>query len=140
MLRPFRPDACYENPQESAWFVLDSTDPHSGQCSVPWLFSGGDAVTGPASVVEAIGAGERAAVGIDAHLTGEEHAFWRDQPMVDTAFDPLAEPAMTPRAEPELLPVAARAGSFEEVELPLEESKAICEALRCLRCDYCASK
>ena len=115
-------------------------DPHSGQCSVPWVFSGGDAVTGPASVVEAIGAGERAAVGIDAYLTGAEHAFWREQPMVDTAFDPLAEPVMTPRAEPELLPVAARAGSFEEVELPLEETKAICEALRCLRCDYCASK
>lgn len=115
-------------------------DPHSMQCSEPWVFSGGDAVTGPASVVAAIGAGEQAAIGIDRFLSGEEHAFWREQPQVDTAFDPLAEPSMTPRAEADLLPVAARASSFDEVELPLEESKAICEALRCLRCDYCATK
>jgi NADH-quinone oxidoreductase subunit F len=35
----------------------------------------GDIVTGPASVVKAIAAGEKAAVGIDQMLTGEEHAL-----------------------------------------------------------------
>ncbi len=42
------------------------TDRATGATSVDWLFAGGDAVTGPASVVEAVGAGERAAVAIDA--------------------------------------------------------------------------
>ena len=42
-----------------------------------WVFAGGDAVTGPSSVVEAIGAGEKAAVAIDEFLTGANHAFWR---------------------------------------------------------------
>ena len=40
-------------------------DPVTGQTSEKWIFSGGDAVTGPSSVVEAVAAGERAAVGID---------------------------------------------------------------------------
>ena len=50
-------------------------DPVSGQTSQKWIFAGGDAVSGPSSVVEAVAAGERAAVGIDKYLTGSEHAF-----------------------------------------------------------------
>ena len=50
-------------------------DPLYGRTSVEWLFAGGDAADGPSSVAEAIGAGERAAVGIDKYLTGEEHAI-----------------------------------------------------------------
>jgi len=57
-------------------------DPVTGQTSVPGIFAGGDAATGPWSVVAAIGAGERAAVGIDLALTGEEHAFWREEKIV----------------------------------------------------------
>ena len=37
-----------------------------------WIFAGGDAVSGPSSVVEAVAAGERAAVGIDKYLTGKD--------------------------------------------------------------------
>ena len=46
-----------------------AVNPVTGQTSEKWVFAGGDAVTGPASVVEAVAAGERAAVGIDAYLT-----------------------------------------------------------------------
>ncbi len=55
-------------------------NPVTGQTSEKWIFAGGDAVTGPSSVVEAVAAGERAAVGIDLYLTGANHAFWRETP------------------------------------------------------------
>jgi NADH-quinone oxidoreductase subunit F len=111
-------------------------DPTSGQTSVSWLFSGGDAVTGPSSVVEAIAAGERAAVGIDHMLTGQDHAFWRVERIVDTAFDPDADPTSTPRAGDCMRPPAERRGNFDEVELAWSRAVALEEAKRCLRCDW----
>ena len=44
-------------------------DPESFQTSVPGVFAGGDVVTGPATVVEAIAAGRKAARTIDAFLS-----------------------------------------------------------------------
>ena len=43
----------------------------SGKTSRPGVFAGGDAVTGPQTVVKAMGAGKQAAVSIDAYLSGE---------------------------------------------------------------------
>ena len=111
-------------------------DPVTGQAADPWIFSGGDAVLGPASVVEAIAAGERAAYGIDLYLTGEEHAFWRQDRPVDTAFDPDADPAPDSREPLETIPVDRRRHNFSEVELPWSEAVAVRQAHRCLRCDY----
>jgi len=111
-------------------------NPVTGQTSEKWIFSGGDAVTGPSSVVEAVAAGERAAVGIDLVLTGANHAGWRGTLEVDTAFDPDAEPSDAPREKLNLIPVERRRNNFAEVEQPWCESVAIRQAGRCLRCDY----
>lgn len=111
-------------------------DPVSAQTSVEWLFAAGDAATGPWSVVEAIAAGERAAVGMDQHLTGERHAFWRGYREVPTEFDPDADPVTHPRARINQIPVERRINNFDEVELPWTESTAVRQAQRCLRCDY----
>jgi NADH-quinone oxidoreductase subunit F len=83
-----------------------------------------------------VAAGERAAVGIDLYLTGENHAFWRDDHEVDTSFDPDAEPSDAPREKLNLLAVERRRNNFDEVEQPWCESVAIRQAGRCLRCDY----
>ncbi|NLO27562.1 MAG: FAD-dependent oxidoreductase [Actinobacteria bacterium] len=115
------------------WFKVDRA---TGATSVEWIFAGGDATTGPASVVEAVGAGERAAVGIDQFLTGEEHAFWRRDAVVDTYFDPDADPVATERAAVVCLDPEARACTFDEVELSWSTETACAEAKRCLRCDY----
>ena len=101
-----------------------------------WIFAGGDAVTGASSVVEAVAAGERAAVGIDQYLTGANHAFWRKDREVDTFFDPDAEPSDAPREKLNLLPVERRRNNFDEVEQPWREPVAVRQAGRCLRCDY----
>lgn len=41
------------------------TDPATGQTSLPYIFAGGDIVSGAATVIEAMGAGKRAARAID---------------------------------------------------------------------------
>jgi NADH-quinone oxidoreductase subunit F len=118
---------------ENGWI---QANPVSGKTSVPWLFAGGDAVTGPSSVVEAIAAGERAAVAIDTQLTGEAHAFWRTYPDLTINYDPDADPAPYPREEVNMIPVARRCNNFDEVEQPWNEAAARRQARRCLRCDY----
>jgi NADH-quinone oxidoreductase subunit F len=113
-----------------------NVNPVTGQTSEKWIFSGGDAVSGPSSVVEAVAAGERAAVGIDKYLTGAPHAFWRETKDVDTYFNPDAEPADTPREKLDLIAVERRRYNFDEVEQPWREVVAVAQAKRCLRCDY----
>ena len=108
----------------------------TGQTSVPGIFAGGDAALGPWSVVAAIGAGERAAVGIDQYLTGEDHAFWREEKVPDTDFDPDVDPAPYPREAVRSIPVEKRKHNFDEVELSWNENVAQRQAKRCLRCDY----
>jgi len=112
-------------------------DPLTGKTSVDWIFAGGDCATeGPKTVIEAIAAGERAAVGIDTFLTGKNNAFWREEKVVHTYFDPNAEPVNYSRSKMSLLNVDRRKYNFNEVEQPWLEAEAIRQAQRCLRCDY----
>jgi NADH-quinone oxidoreductase subunit F len=113
-----------------------AADPVTGRTSVDWVFAGGDAASGPASVVEAIAAGERAAAGIDRFLTGADHAVWRESRIVDTFFDPEADPVPGARPGMTMIPVARRRGTFAEVETTWPRAVALEEAGRCLRCDY----
>jgi NADH-quinone oxidoreductase subunit F len=122
-------------PRLNRWNYFE-VNPTTGQTSIEWVFVGGDAATGPSSVTEAVGQGERAAFGIDLFLTGADHAFWREYRESDVFFDPEADPKDFPRAEAELLNVSRRKGNFKEVELACAEKVAVCEAKRCLRCDY----
>jgi len=111
-------------------------NPVTGQTSVGWIFGGGDAVTGPDSVVGAVSAGERAAVGIDHMLTGANHAFWRTDKPVPVAFDPEEAPAPFAREKMPTIPVERRKNSFEEVEHCWEAPVATRQAKRCLRCEF----
>lgn len=116
-----------------------NADPVTGQTSVEWIFSGGDCVSGPRSVVTAVSAGERAAVGIDGYLTGAangEHAFWRKDKIVDTYFNPEAEPWPYAREKMPTISIERRRNNFDEVEQSWTASVAVRQASRCLRCDY----
>jgi len=109
-----------------------------GRTSVPYIFAGGDAVTGPATVIWAIAAGERAAVAIDQYLSKDDNRVypWRETRPPDTPFDPEAEPAPYGRLETTKLASDERRCSFAEVEAVCIREAAVQEALRCLRCDY----
>ena len=113
-----------------------SVDPVTGATSLKGVYAGGDCTEGPSSVVEAIAAGERAAVGMDMFLTGENHAFWRFEQVSETSYDPDAEISLEKRAPVRQIPIERRKHNFEEVELPWTEVVAMGQAHRCLRCDY----
>jgi hypothetical protein len=74
--------------------------------------------------------------GIDAMLTGEPHAFWREYKEVATDYDPEADPAPYPREDLNLIALERRKNNFDEVEQAWNEAAARRQARRCLRCDY----
>ena len=107
--------------------------------SRPGVFGAGDVVTGAATVVEAVGQGNRVAVLVDAYLEGKrvapgDNGRWPDYRVLDLTYS-LEEYAGVARAKPVELAAEARSGSFVEIEQVLSETDARTEARRCLRCD-----
>ncbi len=109
-------------------------NPDTLATSQPGVFAGGDAVTGPASVIEAIATGRQAAISIDRYLGGSGDIKEALAP-VEQAGAPLEEAEEKRRPGMPTLPVEQRAGSFAQVELGYSDEMAIEEAMRCLRCD-----
>jgi NADH-quinone oxidoreductase subunit F len=98
------------------------------------IFAGGDAVTGPASVIEAIAAGRLAAVSIDKYLGGSGVIDETLAPP-EKELPPLEEAEEKRRPKMRMLSIFRRINSFDEVELGFTKRKAREEAMRCLRCD-----
>jgi NADPH-dependent glutamate synthase beta subunit-like oxidoreductase/ferredoxin len=113
----------------------------SMETSIPGIFAVGDAVTGPATVIEAIGAGKRAAEGIDRYLSGIPQPKMPPVPVRRGRIDchPLSanEKMTTKRPEMPLLNIDRRRTTFQQVELGYAEQDVRDEAGRCLRCDIC---
>lgn len=113
----------------------------SMETSVPGVFAGGDAVTGPATVVEAIGAGKRAAEAIDRFLSGIPQPKMPPVPVRRSRVEWMEVPADTKmalrRPEMPLLDLERRRTTFQQVELGYTEDVVREEARRCLRCDIC---
>jgi len=108
---------------------------------VPGVFAGGDLVTGPNTVTDAMGHGKAAARSIHKYLRGEDLTpiYEATQPTVH--IEPLQlseEEAETLVCRPQMpcLSPDERIKSTAEVELGLEEVAAVNEAKRCLRCDW----
>jgi NADH-quinone oxidoreductase subunit F len=101
------------------------------------VFAAGDAVSGPATIVEAVAQGNLVAVAVDQWLrTGSlaKPRFETAREDVAQGYDPAAY-ASAHRPETPRRPVAQREHNFQEVELGFDESGAQEEAKRCLRCD-----
>jgi NADH-quinone oxidoreductase subunit F len=99
------------------------------------VFAGGDAVTGPATVIEAIAAGRQAAVSIDKYLGGSGIIDEELASPEETGTLNEVEEGEKHRISIPTLTLSKRLCSFAEVELGLGEEMAIEEAKRCLRCD-----
>jgi NADPH-dependent glutamate synthase beta subunit-like oxidoreductase len=126
-----------DNLEITRWNTFDN-DPELLQTSVPYIFTGGDAATGPSLVVDAIGGGRRAARSI--------HQYLSDEPVTTSAksllkkhipeslfesVDGVEEKQRTPMPE---LEVAERLDSMIEVDLVISEKDAAYESARCLNC------
>jgi NADPH-dependent glutamate synthase beta subunit-like oxidoreductase/NAD-dependent dihydropyrimidine dehydrogenase PreA subunit len=115
-------------------------DPVTLQTNVPGVFAGGDAVSGPASVIEAIAAGQRAAESILRYLWGEDLALGRTTEEPDLSaieYHTPEQPVWRPRAQMPRLPLAQRLG-FAEVDVGFTQEQAVAEAERCLSCGVCS--
>jgi formate dehydrogenase beta subunit len=111
--------------------------PDTMETNLRGIFASGDAVLGPASVVEAIASGRKAASSIDKYLGGtgnidERLTRERESPAYVGREEGFVNRR---RPEPEFLPATERSSSFKCVELPLSRAQAIAEGGRCLRCD-----
>ena len=114
-------------------------DPETLAATHPGVFAGGDLVTGPNTVVDAIAAGKLAASSIDRFLRGQslKQPPKRTMPSQYVAPSAAAGEGLeeSARVEPATLPAESRKKSFAEVEMTLSAEQAACEARRCLRCD-----
>jgi len=102
----------------------------------PAVFAAGDAVSGPASVIEAVAHGNRVAKEVDLFLrTGDrvKATIPLEAHLPPLTWD-MERYSDTPRLKPAALPVDARRG-FSEVDLPAAEAEIRTECRRCLRCD-----
>ena len=120
----------------SRWGTLD-IDPVTLATGVPGIFAGGDMVTGPATVVEAIGAGREAAISIARFLQGVDLYEGRDVNMPVVELTPEGE-RVIPRRHPAKAAVADRISNFNEVQHGFTEEDALAEAGRCLDCGICS--
>lgn len=101
--------------------------------TAPGVFAGGDCVFGPRLIIDSVGDGKRAAVGIDEFLRGRKHP----EPKIEVEVLPrhgmflnymdFARPPIP------MLPLERRTG-MTEVEIGYSENEAMAEARRCLRC------
>jgi heterodisulfide reductase subunit A-like polyferredoxin len=140
--------------QESDWACLTdectctlndwgtmNVDPVTLQSNDPDIFAGGDAVSGPATVVEAVAAGKEAAISIDRFVRGADlregrQKKWDPVPYADvlkgeavSEADRMKMPHLTPQD---------RMTNFNEVQLGFDEDRAKKEAERCLSCGICS--
>jgi len=112
------------------------------ETNVPGVFAGGDAVSGPATVIEAMAAGRRASNSIDRYLRGENLKDNREKEFMTTTHAPLdidiSKVDKEPRQSMPTIPVEERRGTFNEVERGFSEDMAVQEAERCLDCGICS--
>ncbi len=119
------------------WNTIDS-DPATLQTNIPYLFTAGDAATGPSLVVEAIGGGRRATRSIHQYILGEDATSGQKElarkMIPESVFDHVEGIEKKPRSTMVELPVATRILSFVEVDQVLTEDAALIESERCLSC------
>ena len=108
-----------------------------GSTADPLVYAGGDLATGPATVIEAIVAGRRAARAID-HQFGLDHLWPEDEPAA------VVGPG---EVNPTYLPHHGRtddratrtAAPFAEEALTVSETEMLREIERCLSCGHCSA-
>jgi NADH-quinone oxidoreductase subunit F len=135
------PDIDYVSPmgiETTKWGTI-KTDKNTMTTNIPGVFAGGDVVTGPNTVVQAIAAGKKAAVMIHRCLDGEELVQTPEIRLPRIYIEPHQisdeEMAQQKRAEPDTISIETRKRSLDEVELTISVQAARYESRRCMRCD-----
>ena len=133
--RPELPETPDKKEIEMTKWGTARVDPVTYMTDVGGMFAGGDCVTGPAILIDALNAGNQVARSIDCYLQGGRR--YGGISFVGTDLKRQMGRGFTVRApapDVDFLDVKKRAGSFEEVEGGFGAMEAIREAQRCLRC------
>jgi NADH-quinone oxidoreductase subunit F len=122
----------------TAWNTFE-VDAATLETNIPGIFAGGDDVTGPATIIEAIAAGQRAAAAIDKYFN-KEKLQWRFKPVIPKRLIKQIEASdeeieKLKREERPCIKALQRINNFDEVEMGYTEEMCVNEAKRCLRCD-----
>lgn len=115
-------------------------NPLTLETSIKGVFAGGDCITGPNNVVEAMAAGLRAAESIDRYIQGRDLEAERSLEPPQTAEIDLETVEISPyeRAKMPVIHPRKRINSFEETTTGLSAEAAQRETLRCLNCALCS--
>lgn len=129
-----------DGPAASKWGTVQA-DPDTLLTNVEGVFSGGDCVSGPATLIEAMAAGLRVSNSIDQYLRSGQVTLTDDERLsrvfrniaaVDD--DPAERLGGVERVDVPMRAVQDRIDDFDEVEGGLSPEDALLEADRCLRC------
>ena len=117
----------------TAWGTIKADA--TGATAVAKIFAGGDCVSGPATLIEALNAGNKAAKSIDAYLRGKD--FVDELSFADIDVAEQRDIGYIPPAKAETvkyMDIPDRLRGFAEVEGGFTAGAAMKEAQRCLRC------
>jgi heterodisulfide reductase subunit A len=119
-----------------------AADPITLETNIAGVFSGGDVTTGPASVIEAVGAGKRAAESIARYLEHQDMYAGRAVEIEETTWveNPEKIAKKPERCVSSHVDLGRWEASFEEADELLARNKeaAVLEARRCLGCGPCS--
>jgi heterodisulfide reductase subunit A2 len=118
-------------------------NPETMQTSLSHVFAAGDVVSGPATVIEAVGGAHRAVSAIDGYLNGIAPNTFTEKQVDKKLSGENWQPVPTDiipekRAAVQYLPPVKRSTSFDEVDLGISQQAAHEEAMRCLNCGVCS--
>ncbi|TET76305.1 MAG: FAD-binding protein, partial [Candidatus Cloacimonadota bacterium] len=137
-----QPDSSYVKKETgleiSKWQTI-VVDPETFATHREGVFAGGDVVTGPNTVVDAVATGKITAESIDMFINGREikreYKITKPSMYIEPVELSEEEVLEANRAQMAYLSVDDRKNNFKEVEQGFSEEIAIKEARRCLRCD-----
>ena len=112
-------------------------DPVTLQTPVSWVFAGGDAVTGPKSVVDAVAQGKEAAESIHRFINGLDISEGRVKEW-EFVKPEIAGEKLRARIPVRKNDPSEREGNFNEVSFGYNEAETKAEADRCLKCGICS--
>jgi len=136
-----RPETSYISPYDGISMAKENivVDVETFKTTRDGVFAGGDAVTGPNTVVDAMAAGKIAAQTIEKYLEGQPltrtYSLTRPSVFIKPVELSEAEVAKAKRPKMPHRTAAQRRKNFKEVDLGLTEKMACREARRCLRCE-----
>lgn len=125
----------------SRWGTIEVSDIFHNT-GLPGFFAAGDCISGPNTVVRAVGSGRWAAKMMDRYMT-KGRVYLEPEEVIELAlyenkifeYGEEAETApASPRNNMEKIPMEERLSTFNEINVPFGEITASREAKRCLRC------